>query len=782
MENYNIDENEFTKIKDKIKYKIEYDIKKLILINYGREGICEDYLVSLKCAAIKSDGSSLSGFNNLKEVIDKFKIKSNNDLRILLSGKEHSGRTTHLLCYCLELFEEASNLVFYIPSQMECSPIDYIYKKYLCEINLFKQIGEPETAFEIFTTYFNMHHMGRIIIIIDNYDYITTCTEEPKKTFKKIFIEEQTKIINNVDVIVKIREKGVDWKKQYDNISTAGYTKEQIQHFIKEGLSVNFLQYFWDCLYSPLFVKKLIDFAKNPSFDFLTIIEEGLEEQVQLLVKDKSHSYKDYLQYVVYTLIPDLCITGNSFIRNDVTKEIMNRLQNMESADFNRFSLHPPYKESQLPLDPYSVFYEYFYTPIIEQLKLMSESKGTIAKYKWNKQSHNDYFYSLGLYNRLVLEQDKVFAQKVSDLSASLETIQRVTSIEDLEMVITNFRHATILRLLLLRNKKLNEVKNLIPNEIIKLFCGIAEFYEFIGNQEKKYEVSKETLDLLIMPKDDLKLMDYKYLEMINTMSYYIIKYSNSNNLTPEKKKKYDEDCKFALRSLECVQKIIIDLNDQLKQSSGLLDKDKENEYKLLESKVYGNLGAYYYKTKDFINTYKYYELSLNLKDTLSKSPEIDDSLRKRIKIGIIRSKICFGSYYFMCGGKQNYEKSVKEHKEAIKLGNETDSIESLPSYSRIVGSLIQLANFHEWTEKKVRDMIGYLDKGMDKMGISIDNFIIDDPKISWFFNLHELEQIQKKCEIIIEKIKESGNELLIKEDIRDRANKILTVCKQILV
>ena len=201
-----------------------------------------------------------------------------------------------------------------------------------------------------------------------------------------------------------------------------------------------------------------------------------------------------------------------------------------------------------------------------------------------------------------------------------------------------------------------------------------------------------------------------------------------------------------------------------------------------MESKVYGNLGAYYYKTKDFINAYKYYELSLNLKETLSKSPEIDDSLRKRITIGIIRSKICFGSYYFMRGGKKNYKKSVIEHEEAIKLGNEIDSIESLPSYSRIVGSLIQLANFHKWTEAKVRDMIGYLDEGMDKMGISIDNFIIDEPNISWFVNLHELEQIQKNCEIIIEKINESGDELLIKKDIRDRANKILTVCQQILV
>ena len=143
MENYNIDENEFTKIKDKIKDKIN----KLIQINYGREGICEGYLVSLKCAAIKSDGSSLSGFNNLKQVIDEFKIKSNNGLRILLSGEEHSGRTTHLLSYCQELLKEDSNLVFYIPSQTEYSPIDYIYKTYLCEINLLKQIREPETAF-----------------------------------------------------------------------------------------------------------------------------------------------------------------------------------------------------------------------------------------------------------------------------------------------------------------------------------------------------------------------------------------------------------------------------------------------------------------------------------------------------------------------------------------------------------------------------------------------------------------------------------------------------------
>lgn len=410
----------------------------------------------------------------------------------------------------------------------------------------------------------------------------------------------------------------------------------------------------------------------------------------------------------------------------------------------------------------------------------MSESKGTIDEFKWNKQSHKDYFYSLGLYNRLVLEQDEAFAIKVSKLSEDLETIQRITSINDLEIVITSFRRANFLRLLLLRNKKLNEVKNLILNEIKKLFCGIAEFYEFIGNQEKKYEVSKETLDLLIMSKDDLKSMDCKYLEMINTMSYYIIKYSNRDNLTPEKKEKYDKDCKFALKSLGDVKEII-DLNDQLKQSSGLLDKDKENEYKLLKSKVYGNLGAYYYKTKDFNNAYKYYKLSLNLKVTLSQSPEIDDSLRKRIKIGIIRSKICFGSYYFMRGGKQNYKNSVKNHKEAIELGNETDSIESLPSYSRIVGSLIQLANVHKWTEKKVRDMIGYLDKGMDKMGISIDNFIIDEPNISWFVNLHELEQIKKNCEIIIKKIGESDDELLIKNDIRDRANKILTVCRQIL-
>lgn len=775
-----IEQNEI----DDIRIEIQKDIQRLVRNNYGDEGINTDYLVSLKYDTLKG-----SEYIDLKQCIDE--LKNGNELlslRILLSGGEHSGRTAHLLNYCQELINgNSSNLVFFIPSYIEYSPIDYIYTKYLGKVKRLRQESNKENAFQLFVDNFARFNNGNITIIINNYDYINTCSKMAKSDFISIFINEEKNLLQNVDVIVKISNGRVEWKSQYKEISTNGYTLAQIEQIInKEKLSVNLVKYFSDCLYSPLFVKKLINLKKDSSLNFLTTIENDLETQIALIGEEKSYNHADFLRFVVYKLFPYICsnINKNFFTEEEVKKEIEKALS--DSCVNTSLRLYDLISDHEHTLRISDTVYNtnYIFKTIIEEMALMSKRNGVLSKIEWKNQPQHDYFYSLGLFNHLIFLNNKKISRKkisraVNNLSMQLGNIQRPNDTNYFENISTYFRRANFLRLLFIENNKLDTVMQLIPDEIIKMFYGIAEFYEFIGDQEQKYEVAKETLDLLQMQRNKSRFKKYEYLEMINTMSYYIIKYSNRNNLGSDEKQKYNKALDLSKKNLEYVRNLIESLENASPPPIEILNY--QVNYKLLKSKVYGNLGAYYYNVGELNTAFDCYEKSFRLKDDLSHFPELGKDMLNQIYIGKIRSQICFGSYYYSLGEKDNFEKSVAAHKLAIEIGEKHKLKESLPSYNRIVGSLINLAESESggWTEKAIIEMLYYLNAGLEKMGLQIDSSQIDYINDEWYVNIHELKEIQKKCEIIIRKIKEST---FCKEDIQKSANKILTICQQITI
>ena len=778
-----IEQNEI----DDIRNEIEKDIQRLVRNNYGDEGINKDYLVSLKYDTLKG-----SEYIDLKKCIDK--LKNGNkllSLRILLSGGEHSGRTAHLLYYCQKLIKENSNLVFFIPSYIEDSPIDYIYTKYLRKVKRLRQESNKENAFQLFVDNFSRFYNENITIIINNYDYINTGNKMVKSDFISIFINEEKNLLQNVDVIVKISNERVEWKSQYKEISTNGYTLARIEQIInKEKLSVNLVKYFSDCLYSPLFVKKLINLKKDSSLNFLTTIEKDLETQIALIGEEKRYNHADFLRCVVYRLFPYICININSininknfFTEEEVKKEIEKALSDSHVKTSLRLYDLISDHEHTLRISDTVYNTNYIFKTIIEEMALMSKRNGVLSKIEWKNQPQHDYFYSLGLFNHLIYLSNKKISKKISravnNLSMQLGNIQRPNDTNYFENIRTYFRRANFLRLLLIENNKLDTVMQLIPDEIIKMFYGIAEFYEFIGDQEQKYEVAKETLDLLQMQRNKPRFKKYEYQEMINTMSYYIIKYSNRNNLGSDEKKKYIKARSLSKENLEDVIKLIESLENASPPPREILDK--QVNYKLLKSKVYGNLGAYYYNIGVLNKAFDYYEKSYRLKKDLSKYPELDIDMLNQIYIGQIRSQICFGSYYYSLGGKDNFEKSVDAHKLAIEIGNKHVLKESLPSYNRIVGSLINLAESKSggWTKDAIIEMLNYLNAGIKKMGLQNDSGQIDYINDEWYVNIHELKEIQEKCEIIIRKINEST---FCKEDIQKSANEILTACRQITI
>ena len=690
-------------------------------------------------------------------------IEANTLSKLAIYAPRHSGLTIQLLDYCKNKMEESpDNIIFYVGRDCSESIISYIQRKYLN----FNDLLKNKNGFNGFSHFKGMCQDEQITIVIEDFD-------NPQVDFKKLIDEE---ILKDVNIIVRTSNSDIDLIS-FTKVCAIGVNLKIVKELIQsEQINLVFAKCFKEELRWPHALIHLKELKSD--IDSNTEIFKKIEEELKGKI---GADERTTLSKVINYILPELCITGNSLNQTNLMHTFRKIVDEGKATgdDYLNDFIHDNFDLGHLT--NHEIYEKLFYEPVIKQMGLMTGDDTYEPRYEWVKESDGDYFYAKGFFNRILRKKNNSNSiedvdKLETDLADKLIDAEDTTKNEKPTLLIKYFRRVMFLKYMLEKYKGFNDVIAKFPVIIAKLYCGIAEFYEFVGEEDKKYESATMALDLLKENPSDLAVkLGIQYEELQSGMAYYIIKYKRKR-LKGEESSKYDKYLLSAKEVLENAEKSV-EGYIALKKKAGVFNDDYTSG-ELILSKIYGNLGAYYYNQKDYANAKKYHKKSLKIKEELLDQIEkksTTENIENKIRIGIIRSNICIASDFFWEKTDNGYEQSVKFHEKSIELGDKWTLLVSLPSYSRIAGCLIESANKSSATDN-TKKILKYLSAGMEKMGIPIDKEEIDYISAEWIVNRAELVEIQKKCKDVKIIIGEKDYE------IKRLAEKIINQCQQILL
>lgn len=688
-------------------------------------------------------------------------INENKLSKLAIYAPRHSGLTIQLLDYCKNKMEESpDNIIFYVGRDCSESIISYIQQKYLNLNDLLKN----KNGFNGFSYFKGMCQDEKITIVIEDFDNL-------QDSFDKFIGEE---ILKDVNIIVRTSNSDIDLIN-FTKVCAIGVNLEIVKKLIQsEKINLVFAKCFKEELRWPHALIHLKELKSD--IDSNTEIFKKIEEELKGKIGDDERTT---LSKVINYILPELCITGTSLNETNLMHTFRKIVDEGKATgdDYLNDFIHDNFDLGHLT--NHEIYEKLFYEPVIKQMGLMTGDDTYEPRYEWVKESDGDYFYAKGFFNRILRKKNNSNSiedvdKLETDLADKLIDAEDTTKNEKPTLLIKYFRRVMFLKYMLEKYKGFNDVIAKFPVIIAKLYCGIAEFYEFVGEEDKKYESAKMALNLLKKNPSNIAVeLGIQYQELLSGMAYYIIKYSKRGILTGTEYEEYSNSLSSAIEVLKKAEKSVEDYI-ALKEKAGAFDDDYTSG-ELIQSKIYGNLGAYYYNIKKYTNAKKYHKKSLKIKKKLLKQVEENSTIQNKIRIGIIRSNICIASDCFWENTDCGYKESVKYHRESIERGKEWNLLVSLPSYSRIAGCLIKLSNKSISVTDNTKEIIEYLFAGMEKMGISMDKEVIDYISADCIINEVELVEIRKKCEEVKTKIGENDDE------IQRKAEKIINLCQQIL-
>lgn len=691
-------------------------------------------------------------------------INENKLSKLAIYAPRHSGLTIQLLDYCKNKMEESpDNIIFYVGRDCSESIISYIQQKYLNLNDLLKN----KNGFNGFSYFKGMCQDEKITIVIEDFDNL-------QDSFDKFIGEE---ILKDVNIIVRTSNSDIDLIN-FTKVCAIGVNLEIVKKLIQsEKINLVFAKCFKEELRWPHALIHLKELKSD--IDSNTEIFKKIEEELKGKIGDDERTT---LSKVINYILPELCITGTSLNETNLMHTFRKIVDEGKATgdDYLNDFIHDNFDLGHLT--NHEIYEKLFYEPVIKQMGLMTGDDTYEPRYEWVKESDGDYFYAKGFFNRILRKKNNSNSiedvdKLETDLADKLIDAEDTTKNEKPTLLIKYFRRVMFLKYMLEKYKGFNDVIAKFPVIIAKLYCGIAEFYEFVGEEDKKYESAKMALNLLKENPSNIAVeLGIQYQELLSGMAYYIIKYSKRGILTGTEYEEYSNSLSSAIEVLKKAEKSVEDYI-ALKKKAGVFNDDYTSG-ELILSKIYGNLGAYYYNQKDYANAKKYHKKSLKIKEELLDQIEkksTTENIENKIRIGIIRSNICIASDFFWEKTDNGYEQSVKFHEKSIELGDKWTLLVSLPSYSRIAGCLIESANKSSATDN-TKKILKYLSAGMEKMGIPIDKEEIDYISAEWIVNRAELVEIQKKCKDVKIIIGEKDYE------IKRLAEKIINQCQQILL
>lgn len=716
---------------------IRKQCEKTIRMKYGSEGIQPQYLSGLcpqkRLNGLKETYDLLSELihDYCKTVVDDYNCFIDNGIRFLISGDVYSGRTTQLLYFCHEALADPDKVVFYISpySLNNMSVFRYIYNTYLKNLPDFTDL-EPREAFRKFKS--TIGSDKRIYIIVDDYAYVN---KQYKDEFDHVFKHED-QLIDNVDVIIKVRYKDASWPQNYLNIAAVGVSETTIKKAIRlKGIEYSTIHSIINSLKSPWLLMLLINSGSFYTSGIVNpgqLIRHSIGNRVETLSQSSTLS-KDILAFSVYALLPNLTIE-NDFRKNHLYEIMPLEVNNAIKSGVVSECFEVDDEFEQLSGSNKKVFNEFFKRPIVDIMGLMQEPSHddrSLLSYEWKDLTIENYFFATAILNLINVDRKEEALELINYLSNNLLSIKGSVLQKEIDsFAFVCFDRAKYL-LDLIDDVTLNALQKTGPRQIALLLYGIATMHELLGNEDEKLQISIMVLKLLYKMYTDSfddKLFLAKYF---SKSSYYIIKYKVKNKHEEDKNQDFPSFLLYAKECLEVAIQII----------EGHQNLTVQELFEI--SKMYGNMGAYYLRQKEYNEAIVWHEKSLNQKKYCIHKCEAKD--KQEIEEGIRRSLVSLATdYYYL----KDYEKSIKYHDKAIEIGERIHSLFRYESYSRKVGSSIKLYNERKiWSLDYADILLETLIDGLNIMGQMI--------------NRSELNDIYKLCKSILSAL--SDNSLYFK-------------------
>ena len=672
-------------VPEKLRESLEESCAREIYMKYGSSGIVRDYLSVLR---LKNEYPGLSKtYQTLSEMVSDFSSKlanrpHNRDLRLLITGDVYVGKSTHLLDFWGNTLNETGNsrVVFYVPPYAlnQTDPFSYIYKTWLQQIPALYN-KEPQEAFRIFKSKVGKNR--KVVILIDDYDKI-----QCKKEMDYIFKYEDL-LIDHVDVIIKIRYRDASWPRNYIEVLAVGVNEcTIIEELHKSHINPADVKSILPSLSSPWLLGLLVNtvakdaaFAINPG----RLIRKSIRNRVEAAVRSDTRQM-DILRFSILELLPQL-ESIHDYYETHMYRTLPGIIEKVAERGGVSEGFEVLDHLNELHGSPKKIFLEYYHVPVVKKMGLMYkpiQNEAPSKAYVWKDNAVGNYYYAEAILRMLDAEAFDEALQLIEDLVEKLLLLEELLEKgESNPLIFVCFDRARYL-LDLADDEELQVIRGRWPKQLASLYVGMALVYELLGNNQEEFDVSLKALTLLNWMStcgfDDTRFL----VRWLSTMAYFVIK---SREIIPE------SALFMAMSSLKTALQIL-EKTDVERDFIGMLGL----------SKVYGNIGAYYLRKKQYSVAMEWHQKSLNTKRHLM---EVQSGDMKKTEEGIRRSLICLATDCYNLG---RYQESIEFLDQAIETGERIQSHLRYEAYSRKAGSMI--AYFREQSSWSVENVTAIMD------------------------------------------------------------------------
>ena len=578
-------------------------------------------------------------------------------LRIFLKGDSYSGKTAQLLDFYRKNLDSGERLLsFYMNAKtLEefGSPDNYI-SSILCIV---RNLSNRENASSVLTRFLKYECSGaRVTLLIDDFDRLAKNTRFRLRDM----LTRSISVFENVNIIISCRQSAAI--RGFTTLYLSGVKEDTINDILKEKdiRSSDGIAHIRTLAGSPWLLKLFRDVPLDNVNDAITP-GKLLKRSILLRLNNAINSRDDdngisgkLLSFSVNALLPYLAATQDLTLSNLYRKmpDIIRTV--LDSDMFPSGMIIDEYlAEHEDLLTNKKCFNTFFKEPLADTMALLKEANtedGSDTVYEWENPAIGVFFRALYIFKLIQYGKTAEGLQLVDKLSETLLSYEKTALFETVEeSAYSAFECAEYLIDLLPDDYPGKPESTEVINSFAFLYCGLAVFYEIYGYESKRMNTSLKALQMLDFIQKlgsgtatrNAVTDNAAIPHFINKLAYFVIK-------TPDAG---EDDLNSAFNYLKSAEEALgIAPNRQLELS-----------------RVYGNMGAYHQKIKEYDKALEYYGKSRDGKENAlrleKESGGDNESLIKEIEEGLMRSHIEFATNHFHCG---RYSDAIDEYMQAL--------------------------------------------------------------------------------------------------------------------
>lgn len=602
---------------------------------------------------------------------------------VILHGEGGVGKTYQMLNCWYILQHETKYQPIFIPAKV--LPVIGEHKNPILEYLCIQTDRIQDVTLSAYTNLCNkISSCGKeIVIVIDgiNEYLVNTSTENGNFLLKEIELLQHS-LKSTTRFILSSRSKdGID---VFDNVCAAEVSKlnkGQVSDYLSSlSLDVPTNIDLLKILELPLMLKLFVDITLAPmQIELMTITTASqlIERHIEWQLKKYKGDGLALAQYSLKVFLPLFTkyISGNlndSNISGAAFKTVCNTIsegyfpilmRNVPDLDFvTRLK-----KRCDSPLTAYSNIVNNFL--IKQALYLTKDNSGRLY---WQHELFRDWFWAYGIAQQAILSKDAV----IKDLWVITDALSGDKDQEDSTA-------ADILPIAIFAYDFLKENNDINTDyEYLKLLSSISKAAYYIGDNR----INKQFSELVMHGVDgylETNLPTTGIADMLHFSSYL---YLNTLDYSSLSNNEIEDELHFVKTHLEKSLSII---------TSESLICDNVEQRQLIQSKAYGNLGAYYLKlyslsgskNNDYLDlAYKHHKQAFELRVSVYEHNNAADDIYHLMGNGY--NMLATDNFYY-----KNYKEAYMYHKKAIEFRSHPTvrNYRLIQSCSRGLGTLLKL-------------------------------------------------------------------------------------------